>query len=231
MTQQHDLSRDTGIDTIAAVIFDLDGVLLDSESVWEEERRRFVEQNGGHWQPDSQRRLMGMSTMEWATYLNAELGVAMPPQAIMAAVLRQMTQRYEQQLPLVDGSAEAVRRLAERWPLGLASSSPRPLIDAVLERAQLASLLTATVSSDEVARGKPAPDVYLEAAKRLGAQPECCAAVEDSSSGLRAAAAAGMRVVAIPNRHYPPDASALAVANLVLDSLQLLKVDSIERLR
>jgi HAD superfamily hydrolase (TIGR01509 family) len=216
---------------IAAVIFDLDGVLLDSEPVWEEERRRFVAEHGGQWQPDSQRRLMGMSTAEWAGYLHTGLGVAMPPEAIADAVIERMEQCYARGLPLLDGAVEAVQGLAERWPLGLASSSPQRLIAFVLNRAQLASFFNATVSSDDVAHGKPAPDVYLEAARRLGIEAGRCAAVEDSSNGLRAAINAGMRVIAIPNRRYPPDAGALAKANLVLDSLRQLTVASLEALR
>jgi HAD superfamily hydrolase (TIGR01509 family) len=215
----------------AAVIFDLDGVLLDSESVWDEERHQFVVEHGGHWQPDSQRRMMGMNTAEWTAYLHEELGVPMPPRAIEAAVLQRMQQRYEGELPLIDGALQAVQRLARQWPLGLASSSPRPLIEFVLDRAHLAPSFKATVSSDEVAHGKPAPDVYLEAARRLDCEPARCVAVEDSGNGLRAAAAAGMGVIAIPNRHYPPDAGAVAQAGLVLDGLQELTPASIESAR
>ena len=133
-----------------------------------------------------------------------------------------MLERYAERLPLIDGAVEAVERLAARWPLGVASSSNRELIDAVLELSGLARHFRATVSSEEVPRGKPAPDVYLEAARRLGVDPRRAAAVEDSHSGIRSAKAAGMRVIAIPNATYPPDEEALAEADVVLASLDEL---------
>ena len=139
-----------------------------------------------------------------------------------------MLDRYEQQVPLIDGALEAVRRIAARWPLGLASSSNRELIDRALEVSGLAPYFRATVSSEEVERGKPAPDVYLEAARRLGVEPPSCAAVEDSANGIRSAHTAGMRVVAIPNAAYPPGEQALALADVVLDSLHDLTPEAIE---
>jgi HAD superfamily hydrolase (TIGR01509 family) len=172
---------------------------------------------------------MGMSTPEWAVYLSADLGVQMPPDVVAAEVVQQMAERYEHELPLIRGALEAVQRLAARWPLGLASSSPQTLIAVALRRGRLASLFSATVSSDAVPHGKPAPDVYIEAARRLGVHAAACVAVEDSSNGLRAAAAAGMGVIAIPNAHYPPDAAALAMADLVLNSLEELTVETVER--
>jgi HAD superfamily hydrolase (TIGR01509 family) len=129
-----------------------------------------------------------------------------------------MLARYREQLPLIDGAVEAVQRLAPAFPLAVASSSNRPLIEAVLEGAGIAPLFQVVVSSEEVARGKPAPEVYLEATRRLGLQPARCAAVEDSSNGLRAAHAAGMRVIALPNEHYPPAPDALALADVVIAS-------------
>ena len=130
-----------------------------------------------------------------------------------------MEARYSEHLPLIEGAADAVRRLASTFRLGLASSSNRPLIDAVLFAAGLASLFEVSVSSEEVLRGKPAPDVFLETARRLGVAPAQCAAIEDSRNGLRAARAAGMRVIAIPNRRHPPPLDALAVADVTLESL------------
>src|ERR671927_1487864 len=122
-------------------------------------------------------------------------------------------------LPLIPGAREAVASLAGRWPLGLASSANRPIIDLVLELAGIRDSFAATVSSEEVERGKPAPDVYLEAARRLRVGAERCAAIEDSSNGLRSAAAAGMTVVAVPNREFPPAEDALALAHHVVRSL------------
>jgi HAD superfamily hydrolase (TIGR01509 family) len=210
-----------------AVVFDLDGVLIDSEPVWEEVRRAFVAGNGGQWQPDTQQRLMGMSTAEWAAYLSGELGVRLPAGDVARGVVEQMARRYEDGVPLMPGAVAAVRRLASRWPLGLASSSPRALIDVVLDRTGLASSFKATVSTEEVERGKPAPDGYLLAARRLGVDPAACAAVEDSSNGLRSADAAGMRVIAVPHPRYPPAPDALALAAFVARDLEELTVERV----
>jgi HAD superfamily hydrolase (TIGR01509 family) len=171
--------------------------------------------------------MMGMSSTEWSRFINQELGVPDDPETISAEVVRLMEARYRERLPLIDGAVEAVERLAARWPLGLASSSNRPLIDAVLELAGLTECFRATVSSEEVARGKPAPDVYLEATRRLGVAPQRCAAIEDSHSGIRSAKAAGMGVLAIPNPSFPPDDDALALADDVLGSLAELTVDRV----
>lgn len=207
---------------IEAVVFDLDGVLVDSEQVWDEVREALVRERGGRWHERAQADMMGMSSVEWSRYLHEELGLAEAPEALNDEVVRRMLDRYRQELPLIDGAVAAVERLAARFPLALASSSNRPLIDAVLASAGLASAFRATVSSEEVPHGKPAPDVFLEAARRLGVAAERCAAIEDSGNGLRAAHAAGMRVIALPNRHYPPAADALALADAVAGSLDEL---------
>ncbi len=202
---------------IEAVGFDLDGVIVDSEQVWDDVREQLTRERGGRWHKRAQADMMGMSSTEWSRYMHDEIGLEASPAEINDEVVRRLLARYEADLPLIDGAVEAVRRLAATFPLAVASSSNRPVIEAVLEGAGIADLFAATVSSEEVARGKPAPDVYLEAARRLGTQPSGCAAIEDSSNGLRAAAAAGMRVVAIPNRHYPPAPDALALADVVLE--------------
>jgi len=210
---------------IDAVIFDLDGVLLESEEVWDTVREAFVRERGGRYDAEVQRAMMGMSSVEWSRYLHEVAGVPDGPEAINAEVVRRMLAAYGERLPLLPGAVEAVRRIGERFPLGLASSSNRVLIDRVLALAGLAALFDATVSSEEVQHGKPAPDVYLEAARRLGADPTHCAAVEDSQGGIRSAKSAGMRVIAIPNPTYPPDDEALALADVVLGSLDELMVD------
>jgi HAD superfamily hydrolase (TIGR01509 family) len=196
----------------AAVIFDLDGVLMDSEQLWNQAKEDLVRSTGGRWREDAPRAMMGMSSPEWAAYLRDELGVALDQDAINREVVRRMEELYRARLPLLPGAVAGVRALARRWPLGLASSSNREIIDLVLGLAGLARTFSATVSSEEVKRGKPAPDVYLEAARRLRVDPRQCVAVEDSSNGLRAADAAGMTVIAVPNAHYPPDGNALALA-------------------
>jgi HAD superfamily hydrolase (TIGR01509 family) len=195
-----------------AVIFDLDGVLVDSEQLWNGAKEALVRETGGAWRDEAATAMMGMSSPEWAAYLHDELGVPMDVGAINREVVRRMEEGYRRDLPLLPGAVEAVRRLAARWPLGLASSSNRELIDLVLEVAGFGDAFRVTVSSEEVARGKPAPDVYLAAAGRLGVRPERCVAIEDSSNGLRSAAAAGMKVIAVPNPHYAPAADALALA-------------------
>jgi HAD superfamily hydrolase (TIGR01509 family) len=207
---------------IDAVVFDMDGVLIESEEIWDEVREAYVRERGGRYDDEIQRAMMGMSSPEWSRYLHERAGVAESPEEINAEVVQRMLAAYRERLPLVEGAVEAVHRLAARFPLAVASSSNRPLIDAVLEVSGLKDCFAATVSSEEVARGKPAPDVYLEAARRLDIPPERCAAIEDSHSGIRSARAAGMRVIAIPNASYPPDADALGQADVVIRSLDEL---------
>jgi HAD superfamily hydrolase (TIGR01509 family) len=202
-----------------AVVFDLDGVLIQSEEVWDEVRARYVRERGGRYDAEIQRAMMGMSAPEWSRFLHETAGVPDSPQEIDREVVRRMLAAYREELPLLRGAVDAVRRTADLVPLALASSSNREIFEAVLDLAGIAGSFRATVSSEEVARGKPAPDVYLEAAHRLGVAPERCAAVEDSHAGIRSAKAAGMRVVAIPNPSYPPDDEALAQADLVVRSL------------
>ena len=203
---------------IDAVVFDMDGVIVDSEQVWDDVREQLAKERGGRWHDGAQAAMMGMSSPEWSAYMHDEIGLRESPEEINAEVVARMLDRYHEQLPLIDGAVEAVRRLAPQFRLGVASSSNRPLIAAVLERAGIADLFDAVVSSEEVAGGKPAPDVYLEAMRRLGAEPGRVAAIEDSSNGNRAAHAAGMRVIALPNAHYPPAADALALADAVIAS-------------
>lgn len=213
---------------IAAVVFDLDGVLLDSEQVWDQARREVVADHGGTWPPSGTRDMQGMSSPEWSAYLAGHARTGLGPGALVDAVLQRLLAHYRRGLPLLPGALDAVRRMAGRWPLGLASSSNRPVIDSVLAEAGLAEAFAVTVSSEEVARGKPAPDVYLEAARRLGAAPGTCTAVEDSGSGIRAAAGAGMVVVALPNPHFPPAPDTLQQAHAVLPSLHALTPAAVE---
>jgi HAD superfamily hydrolase (TIGR01509 family) len=211
-----------------AVIFDLDGLLIDSESVWDEARRVYVAEHGGSWRDDATRAMMGMSSVEWSRFVRDQLGVDRPAETISAEVADRVSELYRERLPLLPGAREAVERVAARWPLGLASSSNREVIDLVLELAGLAAQFQATVSSEEVGRGKPAPDVYLEAARRLGVTPGACAAIEDSHNGILSARAAGMRVIAVPNSEFPPADEALHAAARVLDSLEELDVDTVD---
>jgi HAD superfamily hydrolase (TIGR01509 family) len=208
-----------------ALVFDLDGILLDSEQVWNEAKERVVRERGGRWRGDAPRHMMGMSSPEWARYLREELGVPLDVDAISDEVVRRMDRIYREGLPLIDGAVEAVERLAASVPLGLASSSNREIIDLFLELTGLGPRFAATVSSEEVERGKPAPDVYLQVLRRMDADPPRSVAVEDSENGIRAARAAGMRVLALPNPHYPPDPATVETADEVLGSLHELTVE------
>lgn len=216
---------------ISAVVFDMDGVLIDTEPVWEEVRRGYVARSGGRWLPDTQSRLMGMSTREWSGYLDTDLGVGRGAERVADEVIDEMAARYRAELPLIPGALDAIRRLGARFPLAVASSSPRRLIDQVLVSAGVADAFQATVSTEECAAGKPDPEVYLVAARLLGVPPVRCCAVEDSSNGLRSAIAAGLAVVAVPHPKYPPASDALAGAALVVDRLDELTVSRVEALR
>ncbi|MEA5359758.1 HAD family phosphatase [Amycolatopsis sp., V23-08] len=200
-----------------AVIFDLDGVLVDSERIWDEVRRAVVAEHGGTWREEATRAQQGMSTPEWARYLVEELGARLTPPEIATIVVKRMAARYAEQPPLIDGAVDVVRQVAKRWPVAIASSSPVILIKGFLDVTGLP--VGAAVSSEQVGAGKPAPDVYLRAAELLGVAPSDCAAVEDTTNGLRSALAAGMAVYAVPNPHFPPDPEVLKQATAVVETI------------
>lgn len=202
-----------------AVVFDMDGVLVDSEQLWDEIRRAVVAEHGGIWTEEATRAQQGMSTPEWSRYLVEELGTQLTPERAAELVIARMARRYAEGPPVLPAAAETVRAVAARYPVAIASSSPPRLITALLETLELTDLVRVAVSSENVAAGKPAPDVYLEAANRLGVRPRACAAVEDTTNGLRAAMAAGMTVFAAPNPHFPPEAAVLGKASTVLDGV------------
>ncbi|MEZ5074140.1 MAG: HAD family phosphatase [Solirubrobacterales bacterium] len=212
-----------------AVVFDLDGVLLDSERRWNEAKEAVTREAGGRWRGEAARAMMGMSSPEWSAYMRDELGVPLGAERIDALVVARMRAGYAAGLPLLPGAVAAVRGLADRWPLGLASSSNRELIEAFLDLAGLRREFRAVVSSEEVGRGKPSPDVYLEACSLLGVAPARSVAIEDSANGIRAAATAGMVVVAVPNPHYPPGAEALALTAATVATPGELTADLVER--
>jgi HAD superfamily hydrolase (TIGR01509 family) len=215
---------------IAAVVFDLDGVLVDSEDLWDEARRAVAAAAGGVWPDGATEAMQGMSSPEWAGYLRREAHVELSEAEIVEAVLAKLLARLAEHLPVLPGAVQAVERLGRRWPLALASSANREVIDAVLAGTALRAAFAATVSSEEVRRGKPAPDVYLEAARRLGQPASQCVAIEDSANGIRSGVAAGMHVVAVPNRRFPPPDAVLSTAQLVLPCLDALTVEALERL-
>lgn len=212
---------------VQAVIFDLDGVLVDSEQLWDEVRRGVAAEAGRPWPEEATRAMQGMSTAEWSAYLTDVVGIPGPAPQVAATVIDRLAERYRAHLPLLPGAVEAVRRLSDRWPLGVASSSPPRLIAAVLEGAGVADRFQLTISTEEVEAGKPSPAVYLEATRRLGVEPARAVAIEDSSNGLRAAARAGLGVVAVPNAAYPPAQDALALASMVIESLDELSEEVI----
>jgi HAD superfamily hydrolase (TIGR01509 family) len=215
---------------IEAIVFDLDGVLVDTEPAWAAVREDLVRETGGQWHEQASVDMMGMSSLEWSAYMRDRLGVPLPPAEISVEVVRRLARRYDAGVPLLPGASRAVAELAARWPLALASSANRPVIDLVLDRTGLRRHFQVAVSSEEVAKGKPAPDVYLAATKRLETQPRDCAAIEDSTNGIESAKAAGLRVVAVPNRAFPPAPGALARADTVISSLEDLDVSTLLRL-
>jgi HAD superfamily hydrolase (TIGR01509 family) len=210
---------------VDAVVFDLDGVIVDSEQVWDEVREQYTREVGGTYTESATRDMMGMSSLEWSRYMAEALGVPGTPAEINDAIVARMLERYGEAPPLIPGAVAAVRRVAARWPLAIASSSNPELIEVVVGASGLGDVFEIAVSSQEVARGKPAPDVYLEAARRLGADAARCGAVEDSHNGIRSAKAAGMFVVAVPNPHFPPDDEAMASADAVIASIGELQVE------
>jgi HAD superfamily hydrolase (TIGR01509 family) len=215
---------------VEAVVFDLDGVLVDTEPLWAEAKHAVVSETGGRWKAEAPTEMLGMSGPEWSVYMRDELAVPLPPPEIRRRVVEGMLQLLESGAPIIDGAPEVVRAIATRWPVAVASSADRPVIEAALRSAGLAPPLDVVVSSDEAGRGKPAPDVYLAAAACIGVAPESAVAVEDSANGMRAAKAAAMSLVAIPRPHTPVDGPALALADLVLDSITDLTPERIEAL-
>jgi HAD superfamily hydrolase (TIGR01509 family) len=216
--------------TIDTVVFDMDGVIFDTEQVWHAVRRDFAVEHGGHWDDNDQRAVMGDNSRQWSLYMRERCGIPLPAEEIYRGVLDELRGRYARGLVIYPGAREAVIALAEHYRLGIASSSPLELIETALSVSGLREHFLALVSSDEVARGKPDPDVYLLACTRLQSSPRNAAAIEDSTNGIRAAAAAGLAVIAIPNKEFPPPAHVVSLAGEVLDSIQELTVATVESL-
>lgn len=216
--------------TSEAVIFDMDGTLTDSEHWWDQVRQSLAAEAGRPWPEAATTAMMGMSTPEWASYLADEVGIPGSWEQIAEQVIAGMKRKYHAGVPLLPGADQAVRRMAERWPIAICSSSPRRLIDAVAAEMGWDALLGAKVSTEEVPRGKPHPDGHLRAAELLGIAPERCVVIEDAANGIRSAIAAGMKVVAVPPHFNPPDAALLATADLVIDQLDELTVAAVAAL-
>ena len=213
---------------VAAVVFDLDGVLIDSEAMWDGLRQELAAAAGRPWPAGATHAMLGMSTPEWSAYITDDVGGPGPPERVATEVIDRRAAAYRHRLPLLPGAVDVVARLGALFPLGLASSSPRRLIDTVLDAAGIADLFRTTVSTEEVAAGKPSPLVYEEAVRRLGVPAERAAAVEDSANGLRSASSAGLAVVAVPNPDFPPPPDALALAAVVVGSLDEITPELVE---
>jgi HAD superfamily hydrolase (TIGR01509 family) len=205
---------------IEAVIFDLDGVIVDSEIWWDEARREFAARRGKQWTEADRAAVMGANSRQWSRTMRERLGLDEPDRQIERAIVGAVVERYRREgAPLIPGAVEAVRRIALAWPTAVASSAHPEVIDAALETTGLRDAFRVVVSSDEVERGKPAPDVYLEAARRLAVEPDRCLVVEDSLNGVKAAKAAGMTCVLVPNKTIPPAPGAAELADVVLERL------------
>ncbi|MFT4110369.1 HAD family hydrolase [Propionicimonas sp.] len=215
---------------VSAVVFDMDGTLTDTEHLWDVVRRGLAAAEGLPWPEAATRAMMGMSTQEWSIYLSEEVGLSGTPQDAARRTIEAMAAHHADGVELLPGAVPAVRRMAGSWPVGLASSSPRVLIDTGVHAMGLDGVFGATVSTEELNAGKPAPDVYLEVCRRLGADPQRSVAVEDAEAGIRSAHAAGLVVVAVPPHFNPPSAATLALAGAVLGALDDLTTDLVEHL-
>ncbi|MEO0561286.1 MAG: HAD family phosphatase [Chloroflexota bacterium] len=205
---------------IEAVIFDNDGLLVDSEPVWDQVRAAMAHERGIDWNTDDHKAVMGVSTQEWADYMIQRLKLDIPEEAVVQAVIKRMEASYRQQIPFLPGALTAVELAAQHRPTAIASGSHPALLDIITGDERLQPYLQLVVSADEVARGKPHPDVYLEAATRLGVAPESCLVLEDSGNGILAGKAAGMIVIAVPDERFPPSVEKLNQADYILEDLE-----------
>lgn len=212
-----------------AIIFDLDGTLADTETVWDGIRQGLAEEAGVEWPTGATRAMMGMSTREWSTYLAEEVGLPFAPDEVAKLTIDKMAQHYREGVTLLPGAVESVRRMAAHYLVGIASSSPRVLIDAFVDVLGISDLIQVSVSTEEVERGKPAPDGFIKACALLGVEPGAAIAIEDSTNGIVSALAAGMTVIAVPPHFHPPSRELLA-RTTVLESLDELTTDLVEEL-
>jgi len=210
------------------VIFDLDGVIVDSEIWWDEVRSAFAAARGRTWTTDDRAAVMGANSRGWSRIMRERLGLDLADEAIETAIVDGVVARFETDgAPRIDGAVEAVRRIAASRPVAIASSAHRRVIDAALDATGLAGTFDVVLSSDDVPHGKPAPDVYLEVARLMGVEPARALVVEDSRNGVLAGKAAGMTVVLVPNDSVPPAPGTADVADVVLERLADLDPDAI----
>ncbi len=205
---------------IPCVVFDMDGVLVDSEPMWVQARQDLVRSAGGQWLPEAETAMMGISSDRWSAYMRDRLGLGhLGLEEIRAGVIDRMVALYREHVPLLPGARSAVEAAAARGHVAVASGSDRVLLDTVTESSGLARFFTGTIAGDEVTEGKPAPLIYEKACALLGAAPSHCVAVEDSAAGIESALAAGMAVVAVPRPGFEPSPDVLARASAVLPDL------------
>lgn len=210
-----------------SIVFDMDGVIVDSEPLWVRARKDLVREANGRWIPEAETAMMGISSDRWSAYMRDQLALDMSAERIREEVIRRMIDLYRESVPLIPGAREAIETISERWRVGVASGSDRVLLDTVLTNSGLGSHFAATVSAEDVAEGKPSPLIYQEACRRLGAGPSACVAIEDSGSGIASALAAGMKVIAVPRPGFEPGAEILNRATVVLPDLTGLHPDLI----
>jgi len=203
----------------------MDGVIVDSEPLWVRARKELVRQANGQWIPEAETAMLGISSDEWSAYMRDHLALNMTAEQIREDVIRRMVELYRKGVPLITGAREAIEAIGRRWRVGVASGSDRVLLDTVLTSSGLAGHFAATVSGEDVAEGKPSPQIYQEACRRLGANPCACVAIEDSGSGIASALAAGMKVIAVPRPGFVPDDEILGRATAVLPDLTDLNPD------
>ena len=215
---------------IQAVIFDMDGVLVDSEHYWIQSRQEFAQAHGRTWTPEMQQQVMGRSTAAWARVMREQLELDLPAEAIMDGIVGRVIAHYERELPLMPGALEAVRLAASAYRIALASGSPTAIIERVLDLTGLDSVFEHVLYGDDFEHGKPAPDIYLETARRLGLLPAECVGIDDSGNGVRALKAAGMYAIAAPSPGFPLPADILALADAHLAALTDFSLDMVRAL-
>lgn len=217
---------------IKALIFDLDGLLVDSEPYWDEARRILAFDVGVHWDwnEDDQKAVMGRSTHEWVEYMIKRFNLAFSPRMVEEKIIDNMVRLYRQQIPFLPGAQETVSLAADNFITGLASGSPRSLIDSVTDDPTFRGKFQVALSGDQFERGKPAPDIYLATAAELEVQPGECVCFEDSGNGILAGKQAGMKVVAVPDNRFYPAVEIVAQADVVLESLHDFSLDTITRI-
>lgn len=216
--------------TIEAIIFDMDGLLVDSEPVWDKARSSMAAEAGKEWNEKDHRAVMGVSTEEWASYMIQRLELTISPEEVQAEIVQRMLEMYREGVPYLPGAVEAVNLASGHYPTALASGSHPNLIEAVVNDAPMQGKFKVVLSADEVGVGKPAPDVYLQTAHRLGIPPQQCLCLEDSGNGILAGLRAGMKVVAVPDPRFAPSQEILRQAHLVLTSLEAFSLETIRQL-